>query len=78
MENLEFSFLVNPVLSPQDQLRLPLPAETTGQWMFIGGNATSVIPQSSSTPAAFYDKMPAFYEGRLKTGVEENDNSKTN
>lgn len=78
MENLEFSFLVNPVLSPQDQLRLPLPAETTGQWIFLDGNATSVTPQSSSTLAAFYDKIPAFYEGWLKTGVDENDNSKTN
>ena len=75
MENLEFSFLVNPVLSPQDQLRFPLPAETDGKWSFLGGDAKKYNPQPSNTSAAFYDKMPAFYEGWLKIGVDEKSES---
>jgi len=71
MENLEFSFLVNPVLSPKDQLRLPLPAETAGKWSFLGGDTKTITPQSSNTPATFYAELPVFYEGWLNIGIDE-------
>jgi hypothetical protein len=35
LKKMEFTFLASPVLSPQADMKMPLPAETNSQWSFI-------------------------------------------